>query len=421
MHVAIIGAGLAGLTTAYALERRGLKVTVVDRREGPGLETSFGNAALMHPSLVAPWNEPGVALDLLRWLGRDNAPMLLHLSQLPALAFWGLRFLAESSPARHKVNTLKNLRLALLARAEMDALRADLDIAFCWKKTGVLSVSRTPKAFALSKEAAHHVEPLGVSFRVLDRDETLAREPALAPVAGAIEGSVHFADDERGDAHAFCTALVDRLSGRGVRFAFNTDIAALATAPGRITGIETREGLIEADAYVLAAGSYSAPLGDVIGLRVPVRPAKGYSLTLHCPGNPHAPAMPLSDNSVHAAVTPIDGKRVRIAGTAEFAGLDTTIRQPRIDYLMSLLARIYPRLAETVSPENITPWTGLRPMSADGVPTASPTMYRNLWLNTGHGHIGWTTCMGTARLVADMIAGGGPPALPLADYSLDRF
>jgi len=420
MHVAIIGAGLAGLTTAYALERRGVRVTVVDRREGPGLETSLGNAALMHPSLVGPWNEPGVALDLLRWLGRDDAPMLLHLRELPRLALWGLRFLGESVPARHRANTLRNLRLALLARSEMDALRADLDIAFCWKKTGVLSVSRSPKAFALSQEAAREVEPFGIAFSVLDRDETLASEPALKPVATAIVGSVHFRDDERGDAHQFCTALAERLSARGVTFAFKTAVNGLAAGPGRITGIETTGGKITADAYVLAAGSYSTPLGSALGLRLPVRPAKGYSLTLHCKGNPHAPSMPLSDNSVHAAVTPIDDARVRIAGTAEFAGLDTTLRQPRIDYLMSLLRQIYPRLAETVAPAHITPWTGLRPMSADGVPTASATMYDNLWLNTGHGHIGWTTCMATARLVADMIA-GGEPALPLADYSLNRF
>jgi D-amino-acid dehydrogenase len=361
-----------------------------------------------------------VALDLLRWLGRDDAPMLLHLRQVPALAFWGLRFLAESSPTRHRVNTLKNLRLALLARSEMDVLRADLDIAFCWKKTGVLSVSRSPAAFATSQAAARLIEPMGIRFHVLGRDDTVAREPALRPVASAIEGSVHFTDDERGDAHAFCSALTERLSRRGVTFAFNTTITALAARPGRIDAIETPDGSLKADAYVLAAGSISTPLADALGLRLPVRPAKGYSLTLRCPGNPHAPTMPVSDNSAHAAVTPIDAERVRIAGTAEFAGLETTIRQPRIDYLMSLLARIYPRLAETVSPENITPWTGLRPMSADGVPTASHTMYANLWLNTGHGHIGWTTCMGTARLVADMIA-GGEPALPLADYSLDRF
>ena len=420
MHVAIIGAGLAGLTTAYALERRGVQVTVVERREGAGLETSFGNAALMHPSLVGPWNEPGVALDLLRWLGRDDAPMLLHLSQLPVLTFWGLRFLAESSPSRHKVNTLKNLRLALLARGEMDALRADLALDFCWKKTGVLSVSRTPETFALSKAAANHVGPFGIGFRILDRDETLAREPALRPIATAIEGSVHFTDDERGDAHIFCRELASSLTRRGVVFHYGRSVTGLAMRAGAVTAVETAEGNIACDGVVLAAGSHSTPLGATLGLRVPVRPAKGYSLTLHCPGNPHAPAMPLSDNSVHAAVTPIDDARVRIAGTAEFAGLDTSIRQPRIENLMALLARVYPRLAETVPASNITPWTGLRPMSADGVPTASPTFYRNLWLNTGHGHIGWTTCMGTARLVADMIT-GREPALPLADYSLDRF
>jgi D-amino-acid dehydrogenase len=331
-----------------------------------------------------------VAIDLLRWLGRDDAPMLLHLRALPGLVFWGLRFLAESMPARHKVNTLRNLRLALLARSEMDALRGDLDIAFCWKKTGLLSVSRSPEAFALSQGAARRVEPLGIDLRVLDRDETIAREPALAPVASAITGSVHFGDDERGDAYQFCAVLTERLAQRGVTFAFSTDVTGLAAGPGRIAGIETAEGRITADAYVLAAGSYSTPLADALGLRLSVRPAKGYSLTLHCKGNPHAPTMPLSDNSVHVAVTPIDDTRVRIAGTAEFAGLDTTIRQPRIDYLMALLARVYPRLAETVAPSHIMPWTGLRPMSADGVPVASATMYANLWLNTGHGHIGWT-------------------------------
>jgi D-amino-acid dehydrogenase len=239
-------------------------------------------------------------------------------------------------------------------------------------------------------------------------------------VAGAIQGSVHFSDDERGDAHLFCAALAERLARRGVTFAFNADVSGLACAQGRITAIETAEGPITADAYVLAAGSYSTPLTDALGVRLPVRPAKGYSLTLHCPGNPHVPTMPISDNSVHAAVTPIDATRVRIAGTAEFAGLDTTLRSARVDYLMSLLRQIYPRLAETVAPDHITPWTGLRPMSADGVPTASRTIYRNLVLNTGHGHIGWTTCMGTARLVADIICEQAPP-LPLADYSLDRF
>jgi D-amino-acid dehydrogenase len=420
MHVAILGAGLAGLTTAYTLNRRGVAVTVVDRREGPGLETSFANAALMHPSLVDPWNSPGVGWDLLRWLGRDDAPMLLHLKHLPSLSFWGLRFLAESIPSRHRINTLKNLRLALLARREMAALRQDIDLSFCWKKTGVLSISRSAAAFAASRDAARALEPFGVSFRIFDRDETIAAEPALAAVAMQIRGSVYFTDDERGDAYQFCAALTRALQARGVKFHFNCTISGIATQPGRVTAIQTSAGDFTADKYVLAAGSYSTPLADALGLRLPVRPAKGYSATLRCRGNPHAPAMPISDNGVHAAVTPLDDERVRIAGTAEFAGLDTTIRQPRIDYLMALLQKIYPRLAESVRPEDITPWAGLRPMSADGVPTVSRTMFSNLVLNTGHGHIGWTTAMGTARLAADIIC-EKPAELDIADYSLNRF
>ena len=420
MHVAILGAGLAGLTTAYTLNRRGVAVTVVDRREGPGLETSFANAALMHPSLVDPWNSPGVGWDLLRWLGRDDAPMLLHLRHLPSLSFWGLRFLAESIPSRHRINTLKNLRLALLARREMANLRQDIDLAFCWKKTGVLSISRSASSFAASGEAARQLEPYGVRFAILDRDATIAAEPALKPVAAEINGSVRFTDDERGDAYQFCAALTDTLAARGVKFLFNQAVTGFATQPGRISAVQTSTGDIEADSFVLAAGSYSTPLAAMLGIRLPVRPAKGYSATLQCKGNPHAPHMPISDNGVHAAVTPIDDERVRIAGTAEFAGLDTAIRQPRIDYLMSLLQKIYPKLAETIRPQDITPWAGLRPMSADGVPTVSRTMYANLLLNTGHGHIGWTTAMGSARLAADL-ACDLPPELDLADYSLNRF
>ena len=420
MHVAIIGAGLVGLTTAYALNRRGLEVTVIDRQPGPGLETSFANASLMHPSLVDPWNSPGVGWDLLRWLGRDDAPMLLHLQHLPSLSFWGLRFLAESIPSRHRINTLKNLRLALLARNEMAALRQDLSLEFCWKKTGVLSISRSREAFQSSQAAARQLDPYGVRYEVLDRDATLAAEPALAPVAPQIEGCVRFLDDERGDAYQFCTALTAALQSRGVHFHFGEAAAGLTASAGKVQDVRIGVHAITADVYLLAAGSFSSPLAAPLGIRLPVRPAKGYSATLKCRGNPHAPRLPISDNGVHAAVTPIDEERVRIAGTAEFGGLDTTIRQPRIDYLMSLLRKIYPKLAETVRPEDITPWAGLRPMSADGVPTISRTMFPNLVLNTGHGHIGWTTAMGSARLAADIICGEAPQ-LDLSDYSLDRF
>lgn len=420
MHVVIIGAGLVGITSAWALNRLGVKVTVIDRREAAGLETSFANAALMHPSLVDPWNSPGVGWDLLRWLGREDAPMLLHLAQLPSLSLWGLRFLAESSPSRHQANTLKNLRLALLSRREMATLREDTGISFHWKRTGVLSISRDAQAFAAAQLGAQRLAPLGVNFRILGRDETIATEPALKPIAGVIEGCVHFTDDERGDPFLFSTGMARILSERGVKFLFGTEVQEFIEETGRIKAVRTRAGDISADAYILAAGSFSTPLARPLGINTPVRPAKGYSITIACKGNPHAPTNPISDNGVHAAVTPVDNERVRIAGTAEFAGYDTDIRQPRIDYLMSLLNKIYPQLAATVGPEDCTPWAGLRPMSADGVPTVSRTRVANLFLNTGHGHIGWTTAAGSARLVADMIM-DRKPELDIADYSINRF
>jgi D-amino-acid dehydrogenase len=420
MHVIIIGAGLVGLTSAWALQKAGARVTVIDRREGPGLETSFANAALMHPSLVDPWNSPGVGWDLLRWLGREDAPMLLHLAQVPALSVWGLKFLANSLPARHQANTLRNLRLALLARREMAAIRQDTQIEFCWKKTGVLSISRTATAFASSRTAARHLAPLGVNFRTLDRDQTIAMEPALSAVAKDITGSIHFTDDERGDPFMFSTALAAELARRGVTFQFNTDVTGFERTGQKISAVKTSAGDLEADAFVLAAASFSTLLARPLGIEIPVRPAKGYSATLSCAANPDAPQVPISDNGVHAAVTPMGDGRVRIAGTAEFAGYDTSIRQPRIDYLRKLLALIYPRLAGAAHEQDFSYWAGLRPMSSDGVPTASRTRYANLFLNTGHGHIGWTTAAGSARLVCDLIM-ERKPELDASDYSIDRF
>ena len=420
MHVIIIGAGLVGLTSAWALQKAGARVTVIERREGPGLETSFANAALMHPSLVDPWNSPGVGWDLLRWLGREDAPMLLHLAQVPALSVWGLKFLANSLPARHQANTIRNLRLALLARREMAAIRQDAQIEFCWKKTGVLSISRSAPAFASSQTAARHLAPLGVNFRTLDSDQTIAMEPALAAVAKDITGSIHFTDDERGDPFMFSTGLAAELARRGVTFQFNTDVMGFERTGHKICAVKTAAGDQEADAFVLAAASFSTLLARPLGIEIPVRPAKGYSATLSCKDNPDAPQVPISDNGVHAAVTPLGDGRVRIAGTAEFAGYDTSIRQPRIDYLTKLLGMIYPSLSRTARPQDFTYWAGLRPMSCDGVPTASRTRYANLFLNTGHGHIGWTTAAGSARLVCDLIMERAPE-LDASDYSIDRF
>jgi D-amino-acid dehydrogenase len=420
MNVVIVGAGLVGLTSAYALHKAGAQVIVVERREGPGLETSYGNAALQHPSLVDPWNSPGVAWDLLKWIGRDDAPMLLHLAQIPKLSWWGLSFLRNSNPKRFQANTLKNLRLALLARREMAAIREDTRVSYACRKTGTLAVARTADALRAAQAHAAFIAPHGIQFRNLSRDETVAMEPALAPIAAAIQGAVFYPEDERGDPHAFSTSLTEWLTARGVTFLFETEVTALRADAKRVRAIDTPAGEVEADAFVLAAASLSPALAAPLKVHIPVKPAKGYSATIAAKGNVHMPKVPVSDSGLHAAVVPIGDDRLRVAGTAEFAGFDASVRKPRVDNLLKLLKRIYPKFVESVDAASFEAWSGFRPLSPDGVPIIGGTRIGNLFLNTGHGHIGWTTAAGSARVLADvMMERAG--VLAAKEYALARF
>ena len=392
----------------------------MERRDGPSLETSYGNAALQHPSLVDPWNSPGVAWDLMRWLGRDDAPMLLHLAQVPKLTGWGLRFLMNSRPARFHANTLKNLRLALLARREMASLREETRVAYQCRKTGTLAVARTAAALSASQAHAAFIAPHGISFRMLSPDQTVAIEPALAPIAAAIKGAVFYPEDERGDSHAFSVELANWLTARGVTFLYETEVTALRAEKNRVRAVDTLAGPIEADAFVLAAASLSPALAAPLRVRIPVKPVKGYSATIEAKGNPHLPKVPVSDSGLHAAVVPIGDDRLRVAGTAEFAGFDAALRKPRVDNLLRLLKRIYPKFVESVDVSHFEAWTGFRPVSPDGVPIVGATRVANLFVNTGHGHIGWTTAAGTARLLADVMMDRAP-ALAAGEYALKRF
>lgn len=420
MNVVIVGAGLVGVTSAYALHKAGVQVVVVERRAGPGLETSYGNAALQHPSLVDPWNSPGVTWDLLRWIGRDDAPMLLHLAQIPKLATWGLKFLANSAPARFHANTLKNLRLALLARREMAAIREDTRISYACRKTGTLAVARSDADFKAAQAHAAFIAPHGIMSRNLSAAQTIAIEPALGPIASNIKGAVFYPEDERGDPHAFSVELANWLASRGVTFLYETEVTRFRADKSGVRAIDTPAGEVEADAFVLAAASLSPALAAPLKVRIPVKPVKGYSATIEAKGNPHLPKVPVSDSGLHAAVVPIGDDRLRVAGTAEFAGFDDAIRKPRVDNLLKLLKRIYPQFVASVDAADFEPWVGFRPVSPDGVPIVGATRVKNLYVNTGHGHIGWTTAAGSARLLADLMMARAP-ALQAGDYALARF
>lgn len=421
MHVVVIGAGVAGVTTAWYLRRSGAEVTVLDRARGPGLETSFANGALLHPSLAEPWNGPGILWQILRWLGREDSPMLLRPRQLPALLGWGVHFIRNSRPARFRSNAHKNLALALYSCELMRELREEIRIEYAQRFSGMLALFRSRTAFEKGYSASQALIGGGVPATPLERDAVVALEPALVPIASELFGGIHFTRDEGGDAHRFCAQLAREAEARGVRFRFGVPVGPLESRGRRVVAAHCGTESFPADAFVLAAGSYSPLLVCKLALDLPVRPVKGYSITMpRAPAAEAAPRMPTIDLELHAVVVPVGEDRIRVAGTAELAGYDLSISPKRIANLMALLARIYPRFAASVAPRDMQAWAGLRPTCPDGVPLIGATPIENLFLNTGHGHLGWTLAAGSGRLAADIVL-GRRPTVDAHPYRLDRF
>lgn len=421
MRGLVIGAGVVGMATAYSLHAAGLEVTVVDRASGAGRETSFANGSLLHPSLVEPWNSPGVFKTLLANLGREDAAVLLRLRALPSLLGWGFEFIRQSSPARFEHNALRNLRLAQYSLQQFALLRERSGIHYSAYQRGLLTLFRNRTAqrevLAWYERLAAH----GLIVQPLDTRQTIEKEPALQAVSGALVGSVFALHDEGGDPHAFCVELAQYLAHRGVTFRFGQPVNRLVRAGGRVTAVELSTGeQLTADHYVLAGGAYSAALASQVGLHLPVRPAKGYSLTLPRLASAPTPWIPAVDTSLHMAVVPVGDDRLRVAGTAEFAGYDTTINPARTANLLRLLQQLYPEYASSLAGIDPSPWTGLRAMCPDGVPLIGPSGLDGLWINTGHGHVGWTLAAGSGQLVADLILGANP-ALAASEYDPRRF
>lgn len=416
MKIAIIGAGLAGLCAAKGLLDAGAgDITVFERRAGPGLETSHANGALLHPSAVDPWNSPGILRVLVASLGNPAAPVLLHLRALPSLLGWGWRFVRESSSARHRAHTLANVALALRSAQLMQGLRAE-GLEYGAVRGGSLAIHRESAAFAKARERASWLHEHGVAARVLLRDEIVVTEPALKAIAPTLVGALRHECDEGGDAYRFCLALAARLEARGVVLRWGQAVGALHCARrGLVSGVQLEDRSVERfDALVLAAAWWSEALAAPLGLKLPIRPVKGYSLTLPLP-EPDAgprPHTPIIDNDQHIAVVPVAGERLRVAGTAEFCGEDRRIDSARIGNLARQLLQVYPDLAEQAAHAPRQEWAGLRPMCADGKPLVGATRVRGLYLNTGHGQIGWTTAAACGELLACTVTGRAAPIDP---------
>ena len=421
MHVLIVGCGVIGVNTAWYLARAGAEVTVVERREGPARETSFANGSMLTPSLSAPWNSPGVWRTLLKYLGREEAALLVRLAAFPALLLWGYRFLRNSRPARHEESIKKNLNLCNYSIEIMDEIRSETAVEYECDLTGVMEVCRDGAGMRRGRERSRILGPDQVPVQELSAAAVVEMEPALEAIQPDLAGGFYFPADEVGDAYKFSCRLQSHAERHGAAFRFGESVERLLARDGRLQGVRLRGGEeIEADQIVVAAGAYTPALVRPLGVRVPVCPAKGYSLTTPMPDGLPALGHAVLDDGYKAGVVPLGGRRIRVGGTVEFTGFNLELSANRVANLRRLLAGVLPRHAERIPAGEMRAWCGLRPASPDGVPILGASGVEGLSLATGHGHLGWSMAAGTGKALAQQLL-GGQREFPLAGYELSRF
>ncbi|MGB1883411.1 MAG: D-amino acid dehydrogenase [Gammaproteobacteria bacterium] len=419
MKCAVIGGGLLGLTTAWFLRQSGCAVTVYERREGIGLETSFANGGMLHASQASPWNEPGVVWQALRNLGHEDAALLIRPRVVPSMLGWTWSFFRNSTRRKFDQNLEKNTRLAdyslSVLNEHLDAVVPD----FLRQDRGTLKIYRSQPDFENAVAIAARGADSGIEYAALDSAGVVALEPALAAIGDEIVGGVHFPGDVSGDAHLFCRGLAERFIEAGGKIELNTTLQGIEVEANEVRGIRTASEVLPTDSCIIAAGSYSGALARTCGIAVPVQPVKGYSLTLPMDTWSPRPTVPVIDEHFHAAVCPL-GDRMRVAGTAEFAGFDATLSPGRIANLLRLVKHVFPQSAASLGPDDVVQWSGFRPMTPDGVGVMGATPVRGLFVNAGHGHLGWTMAPAAGKLVADLICQRAPE-IDLEPYSLSRF
>lgn len=407
MRVLVVGSGLAGLTAAWFLRANNCEVTVVDRAPGPGEETSFANGSLLTAALAGPWNSPGVLRVLLKSLGREDSPMLLRPRALPGMLRWGMAFLLNSKAARYQQSYLRSVRLAQYSQRMMREIQKEVALDFDHVECSTLSIFRDANALEAGIKTSEFLRQASVDYEVLNVAQLLKLQPALGPIAEKLCGAIAYPKEDVADARKFCSELRRACEDRGVVFQFDCEVLRFESRADRINSAVTKKGELVADAYLLAAASYSPALVKSLGVRLPVCPVKGYSITAPAGDWADRPAYPVLDSQLHAVVVPV-GDRIRVAGTAEFAGFDREITQGRIDNLRTLLRRVYPEFEARLNESDVTAWTGLRPMTPDCLPIIGHSAIENLFVNTGHGSQGWTMACGCGRAVADVICGHEP-------------
>ena len=401
MKIVVLGAGVIGVTSAWYLAKAGHEVTVIDRQPGPSLETSFANAGEISPGYSSPWAAPGIPMKAVKWLFMKHAPLIIQPRPDLAKLGWMARMLANCTTAAYQENKSRMVRLAEYSRDCLMDLRAETGITYDERTQGTLQLFRSQKQV---EGAAKDIEVLradGVPFEVLDRAACIAAEPGLANSADKIAGGLRLPGDETGDCFKFTNSLSDMAAALGVTFRYGVGIDGLESDGTRITAAHTSEGRITADAFVVALGSYSPFLVSRFGIKLPVYPVKGYSITVPIVDADRAPVSTVMDETHKIAITRL-GDRIRVGGMAEIAGFDLSLNPKRRATLEHSVEDLFGGAGDQ---SKATFWTGLRPMTPDGTPIVGRSTIPNLFLNTGHGTLGWTMAAGSGRVLADIVSG----------------
>jgi len=414
MRVLVLGSGVVGTASAYYLARAGFEVVVVDRQPAVAMETSFANAGQVSPGYASPWAAPGVPLKAMKWLLQRHAPLAIKLTGDVDQYLWMAQMLRNCTAARYAVNKERMVRLSEYSRDCLDELRAETGIAYEGRQLGTTQLFRTQAQLDAAAKDIAVLQRSGVPYELLDRAGIARVEPALAKVSHKLSGALRLPNDQTGDCQMFTSRLAEMAVALGVEFRFEQNIQRLDYAGDRLAGVWIDGKLETADRYVLALGSYSSQMLKPLGIRAPVYPLKGYSLTVPISDPAMAPQSTVLDETYKVAITRFD-QRIRVGGMAEIAGHDLSLNPRRRETLEMVVGDLYPQGGD---PSDAVFWTGLRPATPDGTPIIGATPYRNLFLNTGHGTLGWTMACGSGRVLADLLASKRPQ---ISTEGLDIF
>ena len=415
MKVVVLGAGIIGVTSAYQLAKAGHEVTVVDRQQGPALETSFANAGEVSFGYCSPWAAPGIPMKAIKWLFMHHAPLILRPKVDAAMLSWLVKMLSNCTSERYAINKSRMLRLADYSRISLAQVREETSIAYDERMQGTLQLFRTHHQLDASAKDVKALAADGIPYEVLDPDGCIRVEPALRHVREKIVGGLLTPKDETGDCFKFTNALAAKAVELGVRFQYGTTIKGLDIEGGQVRGVITDGGRVDADAIVVALGSYSPLLLKSLGIRLSVYPVKGYSLTIPITDASRAPESTVMDETYKIAITRL-GDRIRVGGMAEISGYTNDLGLPRRQTLEHSVTDLFP--GGDVAKASF--WSGLRPMTPDGTPVIGPTKIKGLFLNTGHGTLGWTMSSGSARVISDLVS-GRKPDIDATDLAISRY